>query len=294
MEDVESVLRRRHAAALRAADGLSRMCDHASAAAIRRLFADQVKAMTDPVSGLVNRIYFYKRLNAAVLRSRLKGTPLVVGMSDVSYVNYFNYIGGNDAGDKLIRETATGLARVFGPTFRVICRYGGDEFAMFGHGDAVNAMSLQAELNDHLIEKNPLYRLDLEFVTLKEILPCADALDITTVKGIANLLCGAAGYRAQIAKIYNRMQMFAILSASNDPFLEAIYPFGGKGAGNPSMEGIQDLGRKVAGGASIDEECLLWALKVCADNARLEDQRMVTTRHMAVYEVASSVFLTST
>jgi len=89
----------------------------------------RAQSIRDPLTGLFNRRYMEESLERELSRATRKKQPLSVAMLDVDHFKHFNDSFGHDAGDTLLCE----IARVFRTTLRaedIICRYGGEEFAM--------------------------------------------------------------------------------------------------------------------------------------------------------------------
>jgi diguanylate cyclase (GGDEF)-like protein len=87
------------------------------------------KAMIDGLTGLWNRAYFDQRLPAEVALSERSGRPLACLMVDIDRFKQVNDRHGHPFGDEVLRE----VARALGEGCRshdVVCRYGGEEFAV--------------------------------------------------------------------------------------------------------------------------------------------------------------------
>ncbi len=89
------------------------------------LEAAEVRARTDPLTGLLNRGAFSERLARAVRA----GEPFGLVMIDLDEFSAYNNTMGHQAGDRLLQEIALAIpeaARASDATFR----YGGDEFTV--------------------------------------------------------------------------------------------------------------------------------------------------------------------
>ncbi|MBN2099105.1 MAG: diguanylate cyclase [Dehalococcoidia bacterium] len=110
----------------------------------------------DALSGLYNRAYFEGEF-ARIVRDG-GPFPLSVVMVDVDGMKAVNDNQGHDAGDALLRRTASVLAA----TFRardVVSRIGGDEFAVLLPGaDSSGAEKALARVRDNLFVHNSKYR----------------------------------------------------------------------------------------------------------------------------------------
>lgn len=84
----------------------------------------------DPLTNLMNRRYFDKRLLAEARRSRRENRPLTLAMLDIDFFKKINDHYGHPAGDECLRQFARLLqAHILRPS-DVICRYGGEEFVV--------------------------------------------------------------------------------------------------------------------------------------------------------------------
>ena len=100
---------------------------------LNRLAADEAAArhlaMTDRLSGLLNRAGFFAALGELVTESHRKHTHVVLLYLDLDGFKEVNDAYGHTTGDKLIRGVAAGLKTLVGDE-TVLARVGGDEFAI--------------------------------------------------------------------------------------------------------------------------------------------------------------------
>ena len=89
------------------------------------LEAAEVRARTDPLTGLLNRGAFTERLTRAVAL----GEPFGLVMIDLDEFGAYNNTMGHQAGDRLLQEIATSIPEAARATDAVF-RYGGDEFTV--------------------------------------------------------------------------------------------------------------------------------------------------------------------
>jgi two-component system cell cycle response regulator len=111
----------------------------AAAAAIRRaqIFesarADNARlaalAITDPLTGLLNRRALIDRLATEVDRARRYGTVVTLLMVDIDHFKRVNDTLGHLAGDDVLREVAAVLQNTV-RTVDLVARYGGEEFVV--------------------------------------------------------------------------------------------------------------------------------------------------------------------
>lgn len=84
----------------------------------------------DPLTNLMNRRYFDKRLLAEVRRSRRELTPLGIAMLDIDHFKLVNDTHGHLCGDYCLKVFADILKEHVKRPSDVVCRYGGEEFVL--------------------------------------------------------------------------------------------------------------------------------------------------------------------
>jgi diguanylate cyclase (GGDEF)-like protein len=94
---------------------------------LRESLRDQ--SIRDPLTGLFNRRFMQESLDRELQRARRKERALAVIFIDIDHFKRFNDIFGHDAGDAVLRSFAD-LLRSFFRGDDVLCRYGGEEFAL--------------------------------------------------------------------------------------------------------------------------------------------------------------------
>lgn len=86
-------------------------------------------AITDPLTGLHNRRYMETHLNFLTGRAKNEHRPISLLMIDIDFFKKINDNCGHDAGDRVLKQFSTGIARnVRG--IDLACRYGGEEFVV--------------------------------------------------------------------------------------------------------------------------------------------------------------------
>jgi diguanylate cyclase (GGDEF)-like protein len=127
----------------------------ASAYANARLFAQVHQlATTDGLTGVYNRRHFNELARRQVSIARRNHRPLAAMMVDIDHFKKVNDTYGHGTGDEVIRAVAQTLqGRIRDPD--VMCRYGGEEFAVIMsevHGDALEiADRLRATVAAHAV-----------------------------------------------------------------------------------------------------------------------------------------------
>ncbi|MEE9392116.1 MAG: diguanylate cyclase [Planctomycetota bacterium] len=112
------------------------------------------QARTDVLTGLINRGHFRERLVDEIERSRRYGELMSLAMIDLDRFKEINDTAGHPAGDAALCFAT----RLFQQECRgtdLICRYGGDEFAiLFMNADSERASSILERIRAELAE-NP-------------------------------------------------------------------------------------------------------------------------------------------
>ncbi len=114
---------------------------------LRVMAETQLQASTDTLTGLLNRRSFSELVGQVPLRQH----PMAIAMADLDQFKVLNDTYGHDTGDRALRL----FARVMRDTLRtsdLVCRYGGEEFAIaFADCAAADAMhaiqSVRAQLD---------------------------------------------------------------------------------------------------------------------------------------------------
>ena len=88
------------------------------------------ESMIDPLTQLANRKGFEEFLERAIALHTLSGEPASLLMIDMDNFKLANDTFGHDIGDAVLRTVGDCLARVFLRRCDLVCRYGGDEFAV--------------------------------------------------------------------------------------------------------------------------------------------------------------------
>lgn len=115
-------------------------------AQLRQVERLQAEALTDHLSGLVNRRGWDQLIQAEEARSKLYGHPIAVIMLDLDDLKITNDQYGHSAGDDLLQTTAKVLSTSI-PDQHIIARLGGDEFGIL----CVNTTEVEAKkIHQHI------------------------------------------------------------------------------------------------------------------------------------------------
>lgn len=105
------------------------MCETLSAFVEEKTGGLRHLSRTDGLTGLYNHRTFYERLDEELKRAQRYGGTLSVVLIDLDDFKTVNDTGGHQFGDLLLIKCAELLRRELRQT-DVVCRYGGDEFAV--------------------------------------------------------------------------------------------------------------------------------------------------------------------
>jgi diguanylate cyclase (GGDEF)-like protein len=105
------------------------MCETLSAFVEEKTGGLRHLSRADSLTGLYNHRTFYERLDEELKRATRYGSPLSIVLIDLDDFKTVNDTGGHQFGDSLLIRCAELLRRGLRQT-DIICRYGGDEFAV--------------------------------------------------------------------------------------------------------------------------------------------------------------------
>ncbi|NIO04880.1 MAG: diguanylate cyclase [Proteobacteria bacterium] len=138
------------------------------------------RAITDELTDLYNRRYFYQKLKREIDRARRQGRPLSIIMLDVDNFKRFNDQYGHLEGDVLLRTIARVLQFSVRQHVDCVFRYGGDEFVVvLPEADEETARAIGCRMQNKFRETAPAgaglslgvaaFRDDLEVETLIQL-----------------------------------------------------------------------------------------------------------------------------
>ena len=111
------------------------------------------KANTDEVTGLYNHRYFQERLNIEIQEAEKHNYKLALVMIDLDYFKYYNDTYGHQQGDLLLKDIGNLIMKSIRDN-DIVCRYGGDEFALILQDTTIsNATSIAERIRDSVDEK---------------------------------------------------------------------------------------------------------------------------------------------
>lgn len=115
-----------------------------SVANIRLREALRSQSIKDPLTGLYNRRYLAEMMEREIRRAVRAEQSLGILMLDLDHFKKFNDTYGHDAGDTVLRETASHLSKSI-RVEDIVCRFGGEEFVVILPTADLNAAYNRAE-----------------------------------------------------------------------------------------------------------------------------------------------------
>ena len=102
------------------------------------------QTIRDPLTGLFNRRYMNEAMGLEIARAAREKRPLSLVMCDVDHFKRFNDEFGHDAGDTVLKMVAAEMQQHVRDG-DVVCRYGGEEFAIIAPGATTAALAKRIE-----------------------------------------------------------------------------------------------------------------------------------------------------
>lgn len=111
-----------------------------------------MQAISDPLTGLYNRLHMKESFEREVYRAKRREAPIGVVMVDLDHFKRINDNFGHEAGDMLLVSLAALLKKNIRPE-DIPCRYGGEEFLLIMPEASVEITRQRAEIIRDLISQ---------------------------------------------------------------------------------------------------------------------------------------------
>jgi diguanylate cyclase (GGDEF)-like protein len=159
---------------------------------------------TDPLTGLANRRHFDDILVANWRHAATTGTAIAVAMTDIDHFKRYNDTYGHPAGDACLRQVSAALAATIRQDTDLVCRYGGEEFAIIFPGTDETSAAAVAERARRAVAELTPPRAHPGAVTLS----VGIAATVPTIDRSAVTLVHAADAALYKAKQHGRNQVW--------------------------------------------------------------------------------------
>ncbi|MGP4108468.1 GGDEF domain-containing protein [Virgibacillus sp. L01] len=124
------------------------------------------QSITDPLTGLYNRRYFYKCIVEELTKAYRTCHPITLMLIDLNNLKEMNDEYGHNEGDRLLEHFAQSVTKVRS-NFDSVFRFGGDEFVIIlPDCNEENAEEIGARLNDELSKFNSKVSLSYGTINL--------------------------------------------------------------------------------------------------------------------------------
>ncbi|GAB1270108.1 hypothetical protein NBRC116493_33620 [Aurantivibrio infirmus] len=119
-------------------------------------------SITDGLTGTYNRLYFDHQFQVEWQRSRREKEPFSLILLDIDHFKIINDKYGHLAGDQCLRQMSDWLVDLFKRSNDLVCRYGGEEFAVLLPNTPPDQAMMAAETLRQLVKNTQVKYLDLE------------------------------------------------------------------------------------------------------------------------------------
>jgi diguanylate cyclase (GGDEF)-like protein len=110
--------------------------------------------ITDDLTGLFNRRYFYRKLDEEAVRAKRQNGKLSLILFDLDHFKEYNDTFGHIEGDRALKEVGRIILSSIRDKVDSGCRYGGDEFAVILPGaDMEHASAVAGRIQRSVREK---------------------------------------------------------------------------------------------------------------------------------------------
>ena len=151
------------------------------------------QTVRDALTGVFNRRYFDETLQRELAAARRTNTPVSVLMVDLDHFKRTNDTFGHAAGDEALRT----LGRILRSAFResdVVCRYGGEEFAIILPNADVHDAYNRAEAFRQLVERTELGGATRRLGHISASVGLASSVDFDSPQGLLQAADSALYY----------------------------------------------------------------------------------------------------
>jgi diguanylate cyclase (GGDEF)-like protein len=148
------------------------------------------KARTDSLTNLYNRREFDSQINFIINLAIREKRYVSLIMCDIDHFKKYNDSLGHYAGDECITQIAHSISQVCSRSSDIVCRYGGEEFAVIIYGDDEETFSIAEKIREgvfkmkipHPASSTPYVTISVGYYSVipdststpKQLIECAD------------------------------------------------------------------------------------------------------------------------
>ncbi len=171
-------------------------------------------AVTDGITGLYNHRHFQEALDQELLRAQGQSYQLSMLLIDVDYFKVVNDSYGHPVGDEFLKE----MAEVIRGSIRgtdIVCRYGGDEFAIVLPGaDSATAEEIAEKLRWTIADHRFNVGAEAQISTTVSVGVATYPLDASSKKELIDLADRAAYHAKELGR--NRVSVITALRSQEE------------------------------------------------------------------------------
>lgn len=116
----------------------------------------ELKAITDPLTGLYNKTYINQNLKSIFSLSKRTNQPMAIIMIDIDHFKKINDIYGHLCGDEVLKKLSV-ILKEKTREVNIVGRYGGEEFIILGPISDHKSAFFAAERLRNIIENTSFY-----------------------------------------------------------------------------------------------------------------------------------------
>jgi len=107
-------------------------------------------SITDGLTGVFNRRYFNQRIESMWQEKMRSKMPLSLIIIDIDFFKKYNDYYGHQGGDRCLINVVKDVERTLQRATDMLCRYGGEEFAILINGDVDEAEHIARNIHDRI------------------------------------------------------------------------------------------------------------------------------------------------
>ncbi|HIP14232.1 MAG TPA: GGDEF domain-containing protein, partial [Sulfurimonas autotrophica] len=123
----------------------------------------QHSVITDPLTGIYNRRYYYEKIQKEMYEAKRYGLSLSLIMCDIDFFKKVNDLHGHDVGDEVLKYYTKLLQESLRKS-DTLCRIGGEEFMIIlPHTNKTQATKIAQKLREKVQESKKILPITMSF-----------------------------------------------------------------------------------------------------------------------------------